>query len=79
VTERNEDEDEVPEVRVRDMRLDGDCPAAVRDTAHVFDLAIDFSHSPQEITAALTALFQEAIDSHRWARRQGTAGRPSAT
>lgn len=72
-------EAEVPEVRVRAVRLDDDTPAAVRDTTGVFDLAIDFSHSPDEITAALTALFQEAIDSHRWARRQGTAGRTPAT
>lgn len=63
---------EVPRVRVRvrDVRLDDDCPATVRDTVNVYDLAIDFSKPPEQITAALTVLFQEAIDSERWARRK---------
>ncbi|MEE4546749.1 hypothetical protein V2S66_32895 [Streptomyces sp. V4-01] len=62
-----------PAVRVRSLRLDGDTPAALRDTATVLDLAIDFSHSPEEITEALRALFQEAIETRRWTRRQPPA------
>ncbi|WP_141726191.1 hypothetical protein [Actinacidiphila rubida] len=66
-------------VRVRAIRLDDETPAAVRDTTRLVDLAIDFSHPPGEITAALTALFQEAIDSKRWARREPPAGPTAAT
>lgn len=52
---------------------------AVRDTVNVYDLAIDFTAPPGEITAALEAIFQEGIDSGRWARRRkGNAG-PSMT
>jgi hypothetical protein len=69
----------VPEVRVRSIRLDDDCPAAVRDTVNVYDLAIDFTKSPEQITAALQCLFQEAIDSERWTRRRGDAGSSSST
>lgn len=61
------------------MRLDEGRPAAVRDTENVFDLAIDFTAQPHEITAALTALFQEAVDSKRWARRRGDARPNSST
>lgn len=61
------------------MRLDDDCPAAVRDTSQVFDLAIDFTKSPHEITAALQCLFQEAIDTERWTRREGNAGTNGTT
>lgn len=69
----------MPEVRVRSMRLDDGCPAAVRDTNQVFDLAIDFTKSPGEITAALQCLFQEAIDTERWTRRRGDAGSDSGS
>jgi hypothetical protein len=62
------------EVRVRSMRLDGDCPAALRDTVDVYDLAIDFTKSPEQITAALQCLFEEAIESERWTRRGRCAG-----
>lgn len=55
------------------MRLDDDCPAALRDTTQVFDLAIDFTKSPEQITGALTALFQEGIDTERWTRRDRCA------
>lgn len=61
------------------MRLDDDCPAAVRDTTAVYDLAIDFTKPVEEITAALQCLFQEAIDTKRWARRGGNAGPTEAT
>lgn len=56
------------------MSLDDGTPAAVRDTSSIYDLAIDFSHSPEEITAALQCLFEEAIRTRRWGRRQGDAG-----
>lgn len=61
------------------MRLDDDCPAAVRDTANVYDLAIDFTKSPEQIAAALECLFQEGIDTERWTRRRGDDGSGSST
>jgi hypothetical protein len=67
---------EAMDVRVRAVSLDDDTAAAVRDTPRVYDLAIDFSKPPAEITAALTVLFQDAISSGRWARRGGDAGPP---
>lgn len=62
-----------PVVRVRSVRLDDETPAAIRDTASVLDLAIDFSHSPDDITAALKCLLDEAIKTRRWTRRQPPA------
>lgn len=70
---------EGPAVRVRSVRLDDKTPAALRDTTAVYDLAIDFSHDPEEITAALQVLFVEAIETRRWARRQGDAGPTEGT
>jgi len=67
------------DVRVRSVVLDDDTAAAVRDTTKVYDLAIDFTKSPDEITAALEVLFRDAIDSGRWARRKGDAGPQRAT
>jgi hypothetical protein len=60
------------------MILDDDTPAAVRDTNQIFDLAIDFTKPPEQITAALTVLFEDAIRSERWTRRKGNVG-PDAT
>ncbi|HEY5836744.1 hypothetical protein [Streptomyces sp.] len=60
----------VTEVRVRAMRLGDGCPVAVRDTARVCDLAIDFTAPPEDIAAALRAILQEAIDTGRWVRRR---------
>jgi hypothetical protein len=70
---------EGPAVRVRSVRLDDATPAAVRDTTNVYDLAIDFSHEPEQIVAALQALFEDAIETERWTRRQGDAGSTDAT
>jgi hypothetical protein len=70
---------EVTEVRVRSIALDDDTAAAVRDTTRVYDLAIDFTKPPEQITVALEALFRDAIDSGRWARRKGDAGPQRAT
>ncbi|MEW2518157.1 DUF6907 domain-containing protein [Actinacidiphila alni] len=61
-------------VQVRSMRLDDAVPVALRDTTKKFDLAIDFSHPPTNIAAALQVLFEEAIETQRWTRRQPTAG-----
>jgi hypothetical protein len=68
-----------PAVRVRSELFDDGTPAVVRDTLNTFDLAIDFTKPPEQITAALTALFQEAIDSKRWTRRGGNAGSEGLT
>jgi hypothetical protein len=62
-----------PMARVRSVRLGEGTPAAIRDTINVLDLAIDFSHSPEEITAALQCLLEEAIETRRWIRRQPPA------
>ncbi|WNI15536.1 hypothetical protein [Actinacidiphila sp. ITFR-21] len=62
------------EVRVRAVHLDEGCPVVLRDTVNVYDLAIDFTASPEDITAALAAVWQEAVDSGRWTRRKGNAG-----
>ncbi|MEV7897283.1 hypothetical protein [Streptomyces cyaneofuscatus] len=42
---------------------------ALRDSRTNYDLAIDFSYPPEQIAAALTEVFQEAVDSRRWSRR----------
>lgn len=60
------------------MRLDNGEPAALRDTAHVFDLAIDFSQPEEQIVQAIQCLLQEAAD-ERWTRRGGSAGPTSGT
>lgn len=77
--DRGQGLNEGPAVRVRSTRLDDDTPAAVRDTLTVYDLAIDFSHDPEEITAALQTIFEEAIATRRWARRSPCTGLDTAT
>lgn len=69
----------VIEVRVRSTRLDKETGVAVRDTNRVYDLAIDFSKPPEMIVAGLQAVFQDGVDSGRWARRHGDTGPRSAT
>lgn len=61
--------EEVPRILVRAVDLHGECPLAVYDGRRKFELGIDFSRPPDEIVVALTDLFQEAVDSHRWERR----------
>lgn len=60
---------EVPRVRVTAENLCGEAPVALRDSTSAFELAIDFSWPPEQITEALTGIFQEGVDSHRWIRR----------
>ena len=70
-------------VRVRPTRLDDGAPVALRDTAKVYDLAIDFDAPPDEVAAALQEILQEGIDSGRWVRipkqRTTDASSPPAT
>ncbi len=61
---------EAPQVTVYAADLGGRAPAALRDSRNEYRLAIDFSRPPEEITASLTLLFQESIDTRRWTRRQ---------
>ena len=74
-----------PAVRVRATRLDKGSPVALRDTLSIFDLAIDFDQSPDDITAALAAVFREAIETGRWSRSRppygasGTTSPPATT
>lgn len=67
---------EVPRARVRvsvtSEDLHGEAPVALRDSRTAYELAIDFSYSPERIAEALTEVIQEGVDSHRWTRR-GTA------
>lgn len=56
-------------MHVRAMNLRGEAPVALRDSRSSYDLAIDFSWPPEKIAAALTGIFQEAVDSDRWTRR----------
>ncbi|MEU2799009.1 hypothetical protein [Streptomyces sp. NPDC007117] len=56
-------------MRVTSEDLHGEAPVALRDSRSSYELAIDFSYPPEQITAALTDVFQEAVDSHRWSRR----------
>ena len=60
---------ERPRVHVRAMNLRGEAPVALRDSRSRYELAIDFSWPPEKIAAALTGIFQEAVDSDRWSRR----------
>lgn len=62
---------EAPLVTVYAADLGGKAPAALRDSRNQFLLAIDFSQPPEKITASLTQLFQESVDTRRWMRRQG--------
>ncbi|WP_327333672.1 hypothetical protein [Streptomyces anulatus] len=67
----------VPNVRVTSENLHGEAPVALRDSRSNYELAIDFSYPPEQIAAALTDVFQEAVDSHRWSRRgNGEHDRP---
>ncbi|MFD3741633.1 hypothetical protein, partial [Streptomyces sp. NPDC058629] len=56
-------------MRVTSEDLHGQAPVALRDSLSSYSLAIDFSWPPEKIAAALTEVFQEAVDSHRWSRR----------
>lgn len=67
------------EVRVRSIRLTDGEPAALRDTPDVFDLGIDFTQPPDDIAAALAAIWQEAVDSGRWARQPGGKTGPDSS
>lgn len=60
---------EVPRVHVHAVDLQGETPVALYDSASRFELGIDFSQSPEQITSALTDVFQEAVDTSRWQRR----------
>lgn len=60
---------EVPQVHVHAVDLDGEVVVANYDSCHRYELGIDFSRTPGEITDALTDLFQEAVDTGRWCRR----------
>jgi hypothetical protein len=62
---------EVPQVTVYAADLGGRASAALKDSRTEFRLAIDFSQPPEKITASLTELFQESVDTRRWTRRQG--------
>lgn len=59
---------EVPRVQVRAVDLAGEAAVANYDSAHRYELGIDFSRPPDEIADALTDLFQEAVDTGRWSR-----------
>lgn len=59
----------VPHVRVTSEDLRGEAPVALRDSRSSYELAIDFSYPPEQIVAALTDVFQEAVESRRWSRR----------
>ncbi|MEU1494334.1 hypothetical protein ABZ456_29285 [Streptomyces sp. NPDC005776] len=69
---------EVPQVRVMHVDLRGEAAVANFDSCHRYELAIDFTRSPDEIADALTDLFQEAINVGRWSRR-GTGTHELAT
>ncbi|MEV6313405.1 hypothetical protein AB0M10_33055 [Streptomyces sp. NPDC051840] len=56
-------------VSAEDLR--GEAPVALRDSSTSYNLAIDFSYPPEQIAEALTGVFQEAVDSHRWNRATG--------
>jgi hypothetical protein len=60
-----------PQVTVYAADLGGRAPAALKDSRSEFVLAIDFSQPPERITASLTELFQESVDTRRWTRRDG--------
>jgi hypothetical protein len=60
-----------PQVTVYAADLGGRAPAALKDSRREFVLAIDFSQPPEKITASLTELFQESVDTRRWTRREG--------
>jgi hypothetical protein len=57
-----------PKVHVRAADLKGETPVAVRDTLHSYDLAIDFNWPPEVIVESLQSLFQDGVQSGRWAR-----------
>ncbi|WP_146066208.1 hypothetical protein [Streptomyces sp. ZL-24] len=56
-------------MRVTSEDLRGEAPVALRDSRTAYELAIDFSYPPEQIAAALTYVFQEAVESRRWVRR----------
>lgn len=56
-------------MRVTSEDLHGEASVALRDSRTAYELAIDFSHSPECIAEALTEVIQEGVDSHRWTRR----------
>ncbi|MFF6904566.1 hypothetical protein ACFY9Q_01320 [Streptomyces sp. NPDC012389] len=58
-------------MRVRAVDLAGEAAVASYDSAHRYELGIDFSRPPDEIADALTGIFQEAVDTGRW-NRAGT-------
>ncbi|MEV6076853.1 hypothetical protein AB0L80_17340 [Streptomyces sp. NPDC052069] len=55
-------------MRVTNEDLRGEAPVALRDSRTNYELAIDFSYPPEQIAAALTDVFQEAVNSRRWSR-----------
>lgn len=55
-------------MRVTAVDLHGEAPLALRESLRSFELAIDFSRPPEELAAALTELFQDAVDAGRWQR-----------
>lgn len=59
-----------PRVYVEAIDLNGEAPIAVYDSLDTFQLGIDFSRPPEEIIAALTMTFQDAITSRRWQRNR---------
>lgn len=56
-------------MHVHAVDLHGETPVALYDSTTRVELGIDFSQSPEQITSALTDVFQEAVDTNRWTRR----------
>ncbi|MDX3074576.1 hypothetical protein [Streptomyces sp. MI02-7b] len=65
---------EGPRITVRAETLDEGAPVAIVDTISYCELTIDFDQPPAVIASALQALFQEAVDTDRWSRRNTKPG-----
>lgn len=72
---RDAPRNDVPRVKVRDVDLHGEAPAAMYDSRRRITLGLDFNAPPDEVAEAVEDLLQEAFDSGRWHRRDTAHGK----